>query len=109
MSPCEQNDGKIGRIHASAAIPFIEMERAWPSEDTTTPPGMDLWVAVPDQAQRLTAEQVVRFASLTDCAAEPSGIYFDTNGKTLFINVLHRGGPDPRDLGVAITRARDQP
>lgn len=79
------------------------------TEDTTTPPGMDLWVAVPDQGQRLTAEQVVRFASLTDCGAEPSGIYFDTNGKTLFVNVLHRGGPDPRDLGVAITRAADQP
>lgn len=79
------------------------------TEDTTIPPGMDVWVAVPDPGQRLTAEQVVRFASLTDCEAEPSGIYFDTNGKTLFINVLHRGGPDPRDLGVAITRARDQP
>lgn len=79
------------------------------TEDTTIPPGMDVWVAVPDPGQRLTAEQAVRFASLTDCEAEPSGIYFDTNGKTLFINVLHRGGPDPRDLGVAITRARDQP
>jgi secreted PhoX family phosphatase len=79
------------------------------TEDTATPPGMDLWVAVPDQGQRLTAGQVVRFASLTDCEAEPSGIYFDTNGKTLFVNVLHRGGPDRRDLGVAITRAADQP
>ena len=47
----------------------------------------------------------MRFASLTDCAAEPSGIYFDLTGTRLFVNVLHRGGADPRDLGLIITRA----
>jgi uncharacterized protein len=46
----------------------------------------------------------VRFASLTDCEAEPSGIYFDKSGTTLFVNVLHRGGPALLpDLGMAIT------
>jgi hypothetical protein len=76
------------------------------TEDTTTPPGMDIWVAVPDQGQHDSAAQTVRFASLTDCGAEPSGIYFDKTGSTLYVNVLHRSGPDPRDLGMAITEAR---
>jgi len=70
------------------------------AEDTTTPPGMDIWVAVPNKVDRDTAEDTVRFASLTDCTAEPSGIYFDTNGKVLFANVLHRAG---QDLTVMIT------
>ena len=74
------------------------------TEDTATPPGMDIWVAVPNQGQHETAAQTVRFASLTDCGAEPSGIYFDKTGTTLYVNVLHRSGPDPRDLGVAITQ-----
>jgi hypothetical protein len=76
------------------------------TEDTTTPPGMDLWVALPPRERQRAAEDTVRFASLTDCAAEPSGIYFDLSGKFLFVNVLHRGGPDPRDLGVIITQDR---
>jgi len=76
------------------------------TEDTTTPPGMDIWVAIADHGNAGSALETVRFASLTDCGAEPSGIYFDQSGRTLFVNVLHRGGPDPRDLGVAITEAR---
>ncbi len=69
---------------------------------------------------------MVRFASLTDCAAEPTGIYFkmtgrgtgtgndnatgdaaagvNENSETLFVNLQHRGG-DGRDLAVAITQA----
>jgi hypothetical protein len=76
------------------------------TEDTTTPPGMDIWVAVPNRGPHHSAEQTVRFASLTDCGAEPSGIYFDQTGTTLYVNVLHRSGPDPRDLGMAITQHR---
>jgi uncharacterized protein len=75
------------------------------TEDTTTPPGMDIWVAIPGNGHHLTASQTVRFASLTDCAAEPSGIYFNKSGTALFVNVLHRGGSDPRDLGIMITEA----
>ena len=63
------------------------------TEDTTTPPGMDIWVAVPNQGQHETAAQTVRFASLTDCGAEPSGLYFDKAGTTLFVK-LDRSGPD---------------
>ena len=72
------------------------------TEDTTTPPGMDIWVAVPGRGPD-DAPEVLRFASLTDCSAEPSGIYFDKSGTTLFVNTLHRNG---QDLGVAITRDR---
>ena len=41
---------------------------------------------------KIRPEKTVRFASLTDCTAEPSGIYFDLSGTTLFLNVLHRAG-----------------
>ena len=62
--------------------------------------GMDIWAAIPDAGNPDTAAATVRFASLTDCTAEPSGIYFDRSG-TLFVNVLHRAGAD---LGVMIRR-----
>ena len=72
------------------------------TEDTSVDAGgMDIWVAIPDHGDRETAAETVRFASLTDCTGEPSGIYFDKGGSALFVNVLHRAG---RDLGVMITR-----
>ncbi len=77
------------------------------TEDTRTPPGMDIWVAHAAPGHQDSALDTVRFASLTDCDAEPSGIYFDMSGKVLFVNVLHRGGPDARDLGMMITRDDD--
>lgn len=70
--------------------------------------GNDIWVAIPSPGDPETAEQTVRFASLTDCQAEPSGIYFDRSGTRLFVNVLHRGGnaaPLP-DLGMVIMEER---
>jgi hypothetical protein len=63
--------------------------------------GMDIRVAVASAGQHDTASTTVRFASLTDCTAEPSGIYFDRSGTGLFVNTLHRTGAD---LGVLITR-----
>jgi secreted PhoX family phosphatase len=69
------------------------------TEDTVAPPGMDLWVAVPDQ-DHFSAARTVRFASLTDCSAEPSGIYFDKTGTVLHVHTLHRAG---QDLSVMIT------
>jgi len=78
------------------------------TEDPATAPntgrGDDIWVAVPPSGgQHLPASSVVRFATLTDCIAEPTGIYFDLSGNTLFVNAQHRGG-DGRDKSVAITR-----
>jgi uncharacterized protein len=45
---------------------------------------------------------VVRFASLKECSPEPTGIYFDKDGGTLYVNVQHRGG-DELDKTVAVT------
>ena len=66
----------------------------------------DIWVARVRGGGELVASEVVRFASLTDCSAEPTGIYFDRDGKTLWVNVQHAGGPLRADLTVAITRDR---
>jgi secreted PhoX family phosphatase len=46
---------------------------------------------------------VERFGSLTDCDAEPTGIYWERGGDRLFVNVQHRGG-DRLDKAVAIGR-----
>jgi sugar lactone lactonase YvrE len=54
--------------------------------------GDDIWVAAPGVGGNAAASSVVRFASLTDCEAEPTGIYFDRNADRLFVNVQHRGG-----------------
>jgi hypothetical protein len=66
----------------------------------------DVWVARVQGGGELVASEVVRFASLTDCAAEPTGGHFDKDGKTLFINVQHAGGTLRNDLTVAITRQK---
>jgi uncharacterized protein len=66
----------------------------------------DIWVARSVGGPAATAQQVVRFASLSDCSAEPTGIYFDLAGKTLFVNVQHAGGPLANDLTMAITKDR---
>jgi secreted PhoX family phosphatase len=68
-------------------------------------PGDDIWVATPGKGQSTAAASVVRFASLTDCEAEPTGIYFDMAGQRLFVNVQHRGG-DRIDKTMAITPSR---
>jgi secreted PhoX family phosphatase len=64
----------------------------------------DIWVALAKGGGEEVASEVVRFASLTDCAAEPTGIYFSPNGKTLYVNVQHAGGALRNDLTLAITR-----
>jgi uncharacterized protein len=67
--------------------------------------GDDIWVATPSSGNNGIAEEAVRFASLTDCDAEPTGIYFDLSGGTLYVNAQHRSG-DGRDLAIAITQDR---
>lgn len=68
--------------------------------------GDDIWVATPNQGSRGPAASVARFASLTDCDAEPTGIYFEKTGDRLFVNVQHRGG-DRLDKTMAILRPQD--
>lgn len=65
--------------------------------------GDDIWAAAPGNGPHAPASSVTRFASLTDCTAEPTGIYFDLRADRLFVNVQHRGG-DGRDYAVGITR-----
>jgi uncharacterized protein len=80
------------------------------TEDGPDAVGDDVWVAIPGRGNAETAATTVRFASLTDCLAEPSGVYFDKSGTKLFINVLHRGGNSPGaalpDLGMVIMESR---
>ena len=45
----------------------------------------------------------MRFASLTDCSAEPTGLYVDLTSNTLFVHAQHRGG-DGLDKTVAFTQ-----
>jgi secreted PhoX family phosphatase len=79
------------------------------TEDPATAPatlrGDDIWVAVRSNGgdQHGPAADVIRFASLTDCNAEPTGIYFGLSGTTLFVHAQHRGG-DGLDKAVAITK-----
>lgn len=75
-----------------------------PATAPTTGRGDDIWVATPPTGgQHQAAASVVRFASLTDCDAEPTGIYFDLHSNTLFVHAQHRGG-DGKDKTVAISK-----
>jgi secreted PhoX family phosphatase len=69
--------------------------------------GDDVWFAPFNSENAGRALPIRRFLSITDCDAEPTGIYVSPSGKTLFFNVQHRGGADPRDLTVAVSRLRD--
>ena len=64
--------------------------------------GDDIWVATPG-GRHGPAASVARFASLTDCDAEPTGILFELQRNVLFVNAQHRGG-DRLDKTVAISR-----
>jgi hypothetical protein len=79
------------------------------TEDTVTPPGMDIWMAPPSRHGD-RAGNIRRFASLTDCSAEPSGIYFDLSGRALYVHALHRTGLGTlgQDLSVRITEDRQR-
>jgi uncharacterized protein len=65
--------------------------------------GDDVWVTRFDQSNPRQGKPVERFLSITDCNAEPTGIYFSKSGRSLFVNVQHRGG-DGRDGSFAIQR-----
>ncbi|HEY9229557.1 MAG TPA: alkaline phosphatase PhoX [Gemmatimonadaceae bacterium] len=69
--------------------------------------GDDVWFAPANAASKAQSLPIRRFFSITDCDAEPTGIYVSPSGKTLFVNIQHRGGSDPRDLTMAIQRMKD--
>ena len=64
----------------------------------------DIWVARPGHGNSDLPSEVVRFMSLSDCSAEPTGAYFDRSGKIMYIHVQHAGGALGNDLLVKITR-----
>lgn len=66
--------------------------------------GDDVWAAPFNPASSRQSRPAERFLSITDCEAEPTGIYFSVSGKTFFVNVQHRGGSDPRDVTLGIKR-----
>ena len=64
----------------------------------------DIFVARVRRGNERVAEDVALFASLSDCAGEPTGLYFDRNGKTAWVHVQHAGGTLRNDLLVAIAK-----
>ena len=69
--------------------------------------GDDVWFAPRNSASSLASLPIRRFLSITDCDAEPTGVYVSPSGRSLFVNVQHRGGADPRDLSIAVQRMSD--
>jgi len=50
----------------------------------------DMWVCLPDGADHdELSDGCVRFATLNDLAAEPTGAIFDATGKRLFVSIQH--------------------
>ena len=75
-------------------------------DPSVNPVGADIWAAFPaGGSQHQPAASTVRFATLPECPAEPSGIYFDKQDWALYVHVMHPGAPNSRDLQVRIERA----
>jgi sugar lactone lactonase YvrE len=68
--------------------------------------GDDVWFAPYNPSSATQSLPIARFFSITDCDAEPTGIYMSPSQRTLFVNIQHRGG-DGVDLAVAIQRLSD--
>lgn len=97
-----------GQFEMPDNLAFDRSGNLYITEDPATAPttgrGDDIWVATPSTGgQHQPAATVVRFASLTDCQAEPTGIYFDKRANRLFVHAQHRGG-DGLDKTVAIVK-----
>jgi secreted PhoX family phosphatase len=57
--------------------------------------GNDLWICLPDGADDDTlSDGCVRFASVKDTSAEPSGFIFFGSGESAFVNIQHRAVND---------------
>jgi hypothetical protein len=68
--------------------------------------GDDVWFAPFNQQSGAQSLPIQRFFSITDCNAEPTGLYMSISNRTLFFDIQHRGG-DGADLSVAIQRLPD--
>jgi secreted PhoX family phosphatase len=62
--------------------------------------GNDLWICLPDGADDdAPSDGCVRFASIRDTSAEPSGFIFLGSGEEAFVNIQHRAYNDSIDIG----------
>ncbi|HSA55584.1 MAG TPA: alkaline phosphatase PhoX [Gemmatimonadaceae bacterium] len=64
----------------------------------------DIWAVRHSGRPERVASEVVRFASLSDCSGEPTGLYFDRNGQSAWVHVQHAGGALSNDLLVEIRK-----
>ena len=64
------------------------------------PRGNDLWMCLPDGADDDTlSDGCVRFASVRDTTAEPTGFIFLGSGEAAFVNIQHRAVNDAAGAG----------
>jgi sugar lactone lactonase YvrE len=68
--------------------------------------GDDVWVSRLDPGNPAQGRAAGRFLTITDCDSEPSGIYFSRSGRSLFVNLMHRGG-DGADGAYVIQKISD--
>jgi secreted PhoX family phosphatase len=62
--------------------------------------GNDLWICLPDGADDdALSDGCVRFASIRDTSAEPTGFIFLGSGEEAFVNIQHRAYNDSVDKG----------
>jgi secreted PhoX family phosphatase len=65
--------------------------------------GNDIWMCLPDgNDDDALTDGCVRFASIRDTTAEPSGFIFLGSGEEAFVNIQHRGYNDAHHLGALI-------
>jgi uncharacterized protein len=91
----------VGEFDAPDNLALDKAGNLYITEDPSTPPGADIWAAVPGRGTYRPAKATLRFASLTDCEAEPTGVYFDLTRSILYVNVQHRG-PEPVGLDLTL-------
>jgi secreted PhoX family phosphatase len=72
-------------------------------DGTTELRGNDLWMCLPDgKDDDALTDGCVRFASIRDTTAEPSGFIFFGSGEEALVHVQHRGYNDAHNLGALI-------
>jgi hypothetical protein len=64
----------------------------------------DIWMVRAGSGPQQVAATVELFASLSDCSAESTGLYFDRNSQRAWVHVQHAGGALRNDLLVEITK-----
>jgi secreted PhoX family phosphatase len=66
----------------------------------TEPRGNDLWICLPDgDDDDVLTDGCVRFASIRDTSAEPSGFIFTASGESAYVNIQHRAVNDAAGPG----------